>query len=52
MIQGEIIVQVAGESHAVQKGDVLTVPGNQPHGNRNVRKSPGVAVSIVIPLPV
>jgi quercetin dioxygenase-like cupin family protein len=43
---------VAGESLVVRKGDVLVFPGHQPHGYRNVKKSPAVAISIVIPVPV
>lgn len=52
VLQGEITVQVAGESLLVKKGDVLAFPGNQPHGYRNLKKSPAVAISIVIPVPV
>jgi quercetin dioxygenase-like cupin family protein len=49
---GEVVVHVAGESLVVRKGDVLVFPGHQPHGYRNVKKSPAVAISIVIPVPV
>lgn len=52
VLQGEIQVQVAGESLLVRKGDVLAFPGNQAHGYRNLKKSPAVAISIVIPVPV
>jgi transcriptional regulator with XRE-family HTH domain len=51
VLQGEIVVQVAGENYTVKKGDVLAFPGNQPHGYRNLKKSPAVAISIVIPVP-
>ncbi|HYX33185.1 MAG TPA: helix-turn-helix domain-containing protein [Oligoflexus sp.] len=52
VLQGEVVVQVAGQSHVVSKGDVLAFPGNQPHGYRNLRKSLAVAISMVIPVPV
>lgn len=52
VLMGEIQVQVAGETFVVKKGDVLAFPGNQPHGYRNVKKTPAAAISIVIPVPV
>ncbi|WP_141735123.1 helix-turn-helix domain-containing protein [Oligoflexus tunisiensis] len=52
VLQGEVVVHVAGENLVVRKGDVLAFPGHQPHGYRNLKKSPAVAISIVIPVPV
>lgn len=52
VIQGEMIVYVAGESYPVKSGDVLAFPGHQAHSYRNTRKSTSLAISVVIPIPV
>src|SRR6266404_7776121 len=39
ILQGEIVVHVAGDSYTVKKGDVLAFPGNQPHSYRNSGRS-------------
>ena len=51
VIQGEIAVHVAGSRFEVRKGDVLAFPGDQPHSYRNLKQSPSIALSIVIPVP-
>jgi len=51
VIHGAVAVQVAGESYLVSTGDVFAFPGNQAHSYRNPRKTPAVAISIVIPVP-
>jgi transcriptional regulator with XRE-family HTH domain len=51
VIQGEVLVQVAGQSYPVRKSDVLAFPGNQPHSYRNSGASNAIAISVVIPVP-
>jgi XRE family transcriptional regulator, regulator of sulfur utilization len=51
VIQGEILVHVAGDRFTVKQGDVLAFPGNQKHSYRNTKKSTSVALSVVIPVP-
>lgn len=52
VLQGEILIHVAGEAYTVKQGDVFAFPGNQPHSYRNTKKSTSVALSVVIPVPV
>ena len=52
VIQGEIMVHVAGDSFIVKQHDVLAFPGNQPHSYRNTKKTSSIAISMVIPVPV
>lgn len=52
VIQGEILVHIAGERFIVKQGDVLAFPGNQAHSYRNTKKTMSVALSVVIPIPV
>lgn len=52
VIQGELLVHIAGDRFTVKEGDVLAFPGNQPHSYRNARKTTSVALSVVIPVPV
>lgn len=52
VIQGEIIVHVAGDSFTVKQDDVFAFPGNQPHSYRNTKKTSSIAISVVIPVPV
>jgi len=51
VLQGEILVFVAGESYVVRRGDVFAFPGNQAHSYRNMKKTPSIALSVVIPVP-
>ena len=49
LLDGEVVIVIAGEEHALQTGDVLAFPGNVPHGYRNAsRKKPARGVSVVI----
>ena len=52
VIQGEIMVHVAGDAFTVKQGDVFAFPGNQPHSYRNTKKTSSIAMSVVIPVPV
>lgn len=52
VIQGEILVHIAGEKFHVKQGDVLAFPGHQPHSYRNLKKTSSVALSVVLPVPV
>ncbi len=52
VLQGEMLVHIAGEKFQVKQGDVLAFAGNQPHSYQNVRRSEAIAMSIVIPVPV
>jgi transcriptional regulator with XRE-family HTH domain len=51
VLEGEVSVYVAGNLYAVQAGDVLAFPGNQPHSYLNTQFAPAVAISVVIPVP-
>lgn len=49
MLEGEVVIVVAGEEHALASGDVLAFPGNVPHSYRNASsKKPARGVSVVI----
>ena len=52
VIQGEILVHVAGEKFQVKEGDVFAFPGNQPHSYRNLKRTTSIALSVVLPIPV
>ena len=49
MLDGEVVIVVAGEEHVLEAGDVLAFPGNVPHSYRNASaKKPARGVSVVI----
>jgi transcriptional regulator with XRE-family HTH domain len=49
MLDGEVVIVVAGDEHALEAGDVLAFPGNVPHSYRNAStKKPARGVSVVI----
>lgn len=50
VLQGEMIVFVAGEQYEVKRGSVLAFPGDQPHSYRNAGSSLAVAISAIIPV--
>lgn len=52
VLQGKLVVHVAGEAFNVERGDVLAFPGNQPHSYRNAGHGRAVALSVVIPIPL
>jgi XRE family transcriptional regulator, regulator of sulfur utilization len=51
-LQGCVHVLVAGTLYAVNAGDVLAFPGDQPHSYINRGESAATAVSVVVPLPL
>lgn len=51
VLSGRISVFVAGRSHQLETGDVLSFPGYQPHSYRNLDAAPAVGLSVVVPLP-
>lgn len=49
MLDGEVVIVVAGDEHVLEAGDVLAFPGNVPHSYRNAStKKPARGVSVVI----
>ena len=50
MLDGEVVIVVAGDEHRLEAGDVLAFPGNVPHSYRNVstkRAARGVSVVVL-----
>jgi quercetin dioxygenase-like cupin family protein len=50
MLDGEVVLVVAGEEHRLAAGEVLAFPGNVPHSYRNAstkRTARGVSVVIL-----
>lgn len=52
VVQGEITVQVAGESYRVSTGDVFAFPGDQAHSYKNTGTQKAVGFSVVTLAPV
>lgn len=49
MLDGAVVIVVAGDEHVLSAGDVLAFPGNVPHSYRNASsKKPARGVSVVI----
>ncbi|MEK6773509.1 MAG: XRE family transcriptional regulator [Bdellovibrionota bacterium] len=46
-ISGQISIGVLGEIHHLEKGDVLTFPGDKPHSYKNSGKGNAVGISVV-----
>ena len=46
-ISGQISIGVLGEIHHLEKGDVLTFPGDKPHSYKNSGRTTAVGVSVV-----
>lgn len=46
-ISGQVSIGVLGEVYHLEKGDVLTFPGDKPHSYRNSGKTHAVGVSVV-----
>ena len=46
-MSGQVTVAVLGELHHLQKGDVLSFPGDKPHSYKNPGRSLAVGVSVV-----
>ena len=47
-IKGEFLIGVLGETYHLQKGDVLSFPGDKPHSYKNVGRSGAQGVSVVL----
>ena len=52
VVQGEITVQVAGESYSVGPGDLLAFPGDQAHSYQNSGAKKAVGFSVVALAPI
>jgi XRE family transcriptional regulator, regulator of sulfur utilization len=50
VVQGEIIVGVAGEHFTVKRGAVFAFPGDQPHAYRNAGTTKALGISIIVPV--
>ncbi len=50
VLQGEITVNVGGDSYKIKKGECLVFTGDQPHSYRNSGSAVASAVSVVIPV--
>ncbi len=46
-ISGQVSIGVMGEVHHLEKGDVLTFPGDKPHSYKNSGRTTAVGVSVV-----
>jgi transcriptional regulator with XRE-family HTH domain len=46
-ISGQVSIGVLGELHHLEKGDVLSFPGDKPHSYKNSGRTPAVGVSVV-----
>ena len=46
-ISGQVSIGVLGEVHHLEKGDVLTFPGDKPHSYKNPGRSAAVGISVV-----
>lgn len=46
-ISGQISIGVLGEVHHLEKGDVLTFPGDKPHSYKNSGRTNAVGISVV-----
>ena len=47
-IKGEFLIGVLGETYHLEKGDVLTFPGDKPHSYKNVGKGIAQGISVVL----
>lgn len=47
-IKGEVLIGVLGETYRLEKGDVLSFPGDKPHSYKNVGKTIAHGVSVVL----
>lgn len=46
-VSGQISVGVLGEIYHLEKGDVLTFPGDKPHSYKNSGRTKAVGISVV-----
>jgi XRE family transcriptional regulator, regulator of sulfur utilization len=47
-IQGKILVGVLGQKFIIQKGDVLSFPGDKPHSYKNIGSTLAKGISVVL----
>jgi quercetin dioxygenase-like cupin family protein len=47
-ISGQVLIGVLGEIHHLEKGDVLTFPGDKPHSYKNAGRTKAIGVSVVL----
>jgi len=47
-IKGEFLIGVLGETYHLEKGDVLTFPGDKPHSYKNVGRTMAQGISVVL----
>ncbi len=47
-LRGEVLVGVLGETYRLEKGDVLSFPGDKPHSYKNVGRGPAHGISVVL----
>lgn len=47
-VKGEFLIGVLGESYRLEKGDVLTFPGDKPHSYKNISRNPSQGISVVL----
>ena len=52
VLSGKLIVVLSGEKFLLEKGDVLSFLGDQPHSYRNPDQRAAEAVSVVLPIPL
>lgn len=52
VIQGQMVVYVAGDSYSLEAGDVLAFPGDRTHSYHNVGEELVIAISVVVIAPV
>lgn len=46
-IGGQVTIGVLGELHHLEKGDVLSFPGDKPHSYKNSGRGTAIGVSVV-----
>lgn len=46
-VSGQFTIGVLGETHQLEKGDVLTFPGDKPHSYKNAGRTNAVGISVV-----
>lgn len=47
-IKGEIVIGVLGEKYHLEKGDVLSFPGDKPHSYKNAGRTVAQGISVVL----
>jgi transcriptional regulator with XRE-family HTH domain len=47
-LRGTMMIAVLGETHILEKGDVLAFPGDKPHSYKNVGKGQAHGISVVL----